>query len=149
MKPGIDAILPSLAVTMAFKIIPALPEASYALGDARITAALLLLIAQQAEKGVDILYQENRRLRALFKSAAALDLPAALAKRLVTAAATSDEDLRLSAMEAANAGLATLLIDLQTEIEACQDAAAKAVNREIWALLVTGAEARMLELPPV
>jgi hypothetical protein len=149
MKPGLEMLLPGLAGTLAMRVMPELPPDSYALGDARITGALLLMIAQQAEQAADVLATENAAVRALFADAARAPLAPKFVEALAVAAATKDESLRITALEAGNAALTALMITLHAEVETRSEAWAQALDRSIWAILRKGAEARMLELPSV
>jgi hypothetical protein len=149
MKPGLEMMLPGLAGTLALRVMPELPPESYAVGDTRLTAALLLMIAQQAEKAADILVNENVAIRRLFAQAALAPLDAAFSAQLKAAAGTTDTNLRITVLEEGNAALTSLLITLHAKIEAHSEPWAKDINQTIWQLLVKGAADRMLELPSV
>jgi hypothetical protein len=146
MKPGTTHHLMAMAGTLGGRILPALPEESYAVGDTKMMAVLAVLFAQHAEKAVDVLHGENAALRALFARAAPL-VGGTLGERLAAASATSDADLKLSTVEAANDMLNALLIELHADVEGREADWAKAMDREIWALLKAGADGRMLEMP--
>lgn len=147
MKPGIDHHLMAIAGTLGTKIIPAIPDGHYAQGDARMTAALVFLMAQEADRAADTLIRENAALRALF-SRAAPQVTGDLAARLSEAAASADSDYRLSTLESGNAKLKTVLIDLHAAIETVDADWARALDAEIWELLHKGATDRMLFIPP-
>jgi hypothetical protein len=149
MKPGLEMMLPSLAGTLALRVMPELPPESYAVGDTRLTAALLLMIAQQAEKAADILASENAAMRAVFALAAEAPLNEALRAQLEAAAGTTDSNLRITVLEAGNAALTSLLITLHAEVEPRSELWAQELDRAIWAILVKGTADRMLELPAV
>lgn len=147
MKPGLDHLLLAMAGTLGGRIIPEMPETSYALGDAKMLAGLAVLLAQQADGAADTLVRENTALRQLFARAA--DLPTPLAQRLAEAGRSTDVNLRLSTLEAGNAALKTLLIDLHALAEDNSDDWAATVCADIWTILKQGSAERMLFLPAI
>ena len=146
MKPTMDHVLISMATTLGLRVVPAMPETSYALGDAKMVAGLAVLLAQEVDRAADVLALENAALRALFLRAAALPV-GALARTLASAGASSEANLRVSVLEQGNAALKTLLIDLHIAAEESDADWADDLDREIWALLKQGAEERELALP--
>ena len=148
MKQTMDHILISIATTIGLRIIPEIPETSYALGDAKMVGGLAVLLAQEVDRAADVLAQENAALRAMFASAALLPI-GDLSGRLAEAGASSDANLRVSVLEAGNASLKTLLIDLHTLVEVSDAAWAGDVNQRIWAILKQGVEDRVLILPSI
>lgn len=147
MKPGIDQLLMSVATTLATRIVPELAPDSYATGDARMAAMLAVLIAQEADRAADTLARENREMRMLFLAASRMDVLPALRVRLVHDAAMEEADLKLSTLSAAHDRHTETLIALQTFVEGMEEDWARSLNREIWQLLLRGAEARLLILP--
>ena len=146
MKPSMDHLLMTMVGTIASRIIPAMPEQSYALGDAKMVAAIAIILAQEVDRAADVLITENAALRALFGKAAAHEL-GPLATQLAKAAQSTDSNYKVSSLEAGNACLRELLIDLHTQAEVRSEDWAKALNADIWAILKRGAEQRMLHLP--
>lgn len=148
MKPTMDHVLISMATTIGLRIIPEISETSYALGDAKMVGGLAVLLAQEVDRAADVLARENAAMRALFADAAALPV-GDQSVRLAEAGASSDANLRVSVLEAGNAALKTLLIDLHTMVEEVDAEWARHVNRRIWAILRQGAEDRVLVLPSI
>ena len=146
MKPTMDHVLISMATTLGLRIIPAMPETSYALGDAKMVAGLAVLLAQEVDRAADVLARENAALRALFLRAAMLPL-GAMSPILASAGASSDSNIRVSVLEQGNAALKALLIDLHIAAEESDADWADALDREIWAILKQGAQDRELVLP--
>lgn len=146
MKPGFAQMLIALAQVQGGRVIPALPEGSYATGDAGMVIAMLALMAQHVDGAADLLARENAALRALFAEAAALPL-GDLAAQLMRAGAGRDNDLKLSTLEAGNAALRQMLIELQGVIECDAAPWAQALNAQIWRLLSAGAAERALVMP--
>lgn len=146
MKPGIDHHLMAMAGTLGMKIIPAIPDGHYAQGDARMTAVLAVVMAQEAERAADTLIRENAAMRALFGRAQA-HIRGDLAPQIARSAASEDADFRLSTLERGNAALKAVLITLHAEVELIDSDWARTLDREIWALLHRGATDRMLFIP--
>jgi hypothetical protein len=146
MKPGIDHHLMAMAGTLGMKIIPAIPDGHYAQGDARMTAVLAIVMAQEAERAADTLIRENAAMRALFGRAQA-HVQDDLAQQITQAATSQDSDFRLSTLERGNAALKTVLIALHAQVELIDSDWARALDRDIWALLHRGATDRMLFIP--
>lgn len=99
------------------------------------------LAAQEAEHAAAAAAAENADIRALFANASAYD--GALGGRLGAAAHETDTDLSLTALDAANARLRRLLIELHERVEDAGDAG---LDRAILALYVRMAEGRRLQL---
>lgn len=147
MTPGASQHLISIATTLGGRIIAALPQDSYAVGDAKMSALLCVLLAQHVDGAADVLIRENAAIRDIFARAAPL-LGGDLGARLAEAGSGQESSFRISVLEAGNAALSTLLIETQIALEARSDGWAMALDREIWVVLRDGADARMLELPP-
>jgi hypothetical protein len=148
MKPGIDHMMMLMAGTLAEKVLPAIPEADYATGHVRMIALMQVLLAQVVDKAADILISENAALRAIFAEAAQTPLKE-LSARLKEAAATSDANARLSVLEASNAMLKTVLIDLHLAAEESGADWARKLDRQILSFLKDSADARMLSMPTI
>ena len=99
------------------------------------------LAAQEAEHAASAAVAENADIRALFANASAYD--GALGGRLGAAAHETDTDITLTALDAANARLRRLLIELHERVE---DTGDSSLDRAILALYVRMAEGRRLQL---
>jgi hypothetical protein len=141
MTPNVRDVLSGVAVALARPLSPDVgPE--YAAGRFGIVSTLAMLAAQEAEKTAGAAIGENADIRALFADdASAYD--AALGGRLAKAAAQTDADLSVPALDAANAALRRLLIELHETVENAGDAATDA---KIVALYVRMAAGRRLTL---
>ncbi len=114
-------------------------------GKLGVVAMICVLGAQEAERGPAARAWENAAFRALFaRTADRYD--GTLGGRLAAAAATVDEDASVTGMDASNASLRRVLIDLHI---AAEDAGDRALDREILALYGEMAEQRRLDLPPL
>jgi hypothetical protein len=106
------------------------------------------MAAEEWERAASRRVEENEALRALFRDAAAGVADAELGRRLTDAAGTRDTDLRVSALEAGNASLRALLIELHAHVETLDGPAARRVEDAIWAELRRSTERRALALAP-
>ena len=141
MTPSVRDVLAGVAVALARPLSPDVgPE--YAAGRFGMISTLVMLAAQQAETAAGAAIAENADMRAIFASAAGA-YDAGLGGRLAKAAAETDTDLSVPALDAANAGLRRLLIELHQAVEAADDAAS---DEQITALYVRMAAVRRLEL---
>jgi hypothetical protein len=141
-----DHLMMSMAGAMGLRVIPEMPETSYALGDAKMLAGIAILMAQESVRAADTLVRENQAMRQVFALAAeagvsGLDTdPAMLAQ-------SEDADLTLTTLEANNARLKTTLITLHAMAEETDAPWGRKIDAAIWALLARGAGDRMFVLP--
>jgi hypothetical protein len=124
MNPDVPAVLMQLAAIVGRNAAPGVPEPERA-SDLGITALLLAIAAEVWDGAAAKLVEENRALREL------LGEPGA------------DDDLRLSALKAANDRLRTRLIEAHI---AAEDAGDEARQAAIWAELVRSTERRLFSV---
>jgi hypothetical protein len=135
MTPDTRSIITDLAGRMAMVFAPDL-RSPYVAGSAGLTAAVLMMVAEEGDRTAHRLVEENRAIRAVLAGAGAAEPPADLAARIRTLAAGGDEDLHVSALQAANNALRSALTDLQAHVETRADTPAKALETAIWSELV-------------
>ena len=135
MKPDIPAVLAELAGLVARNAAPDLDPAERA-GALGLSAALLGMAAEAWDGAAQRLVEENRALRALLSDAG--DRAGADA----SLAGAEDDDLRISALSAANARLRAALIALQAGVEAEDSPEARALESRIWEELRLSTERR-------
>jgi hypothetical protein len=142
MTPSLPTILMGQVATLS---APAPPEASgdYAVSRAGMVSMLLMLSAQEAERGPAARVWENGALRAVLSDAASA-YDEALGGVLSSADSVTDGDGGWSALDGANAELRRRLIALHQAAEARSDAA---LQRRILDLYVDMAHARRFDLP--
>lgn len=146
MKPDLSDILGKAALHLFTDVIPVAPE-SYAMGSTATIGMLLLFASQEAERGARIRVQENEAMRLLFARTVTV-LPAGdLRTQLANAATSEDDDLSLSALNAANAELKADLIALHEFVETWDDPRGAQIDAEIWRVLREATEARALVMP--
>ena len=79
-------------------------------------AAMLLAIREEFERAASRRVEENAAMRAIFREASSVVEDAGLQRRLESAAASGDPGLEVSVLEATNAELRALLIDLHAHL---------------------------------
>jgi hypothetical protein len=141
MTPDTRSIITDLAGRMAMVFAPDL-KSPYVAGSAGLTAAVLMMVAEEGDRTAHRLVEENRAIRAILTGAAVAEPPAELAARLRTLAGGSDDDLRVSALQAANNALRAALTDLHAHVETRADEAAEALEAVIWSELVASTRRR-------
>ena len=140
MTPSVIEVMRGCAAALSQ---PPSPDAGPEFFASRVGMISMLanLAAQEANRAAAAAAAENADIRALFAGAPAYE--AAMGGRLAAAARETDTDLSLTALDAANARLRRLLIELHTRVEDSGDAA---LDRAILALYVRMAEGRRLQL---
>jgi hypothetical protein len=138
MRPNVRDVLQGVAVALATPLPPEVGMA-YAASRMGMVSTLAMLAAAEADRAASDAIAENADMRALFAEAAAYDDAGALAAE----AREADADLSVPVLDAANARLRRLLIDLHERVEAADDAA---MNRKIVALYVRMAQVRRMAL---
>ncbi len=146
MKPDVGLVLRGFFGTLLMDVAPHL-NAEYSVGHASIMGLSLFVAADEFDRAAEIRVRENEEMRVLFAEAAKTVADKGLAARLLDASAGKDTSLRVSALDAANAALSALLIELQTAIENAKGAAAAVLDDRIWTYLVGAAERRKFTLP--
>jgi hypothetical protein len=142
MTPTVREVLQGCTLAI---MTPPSPDAGpeYAASRFGMVAMMLGLAASEAERAAAAAAEENADMRATFAGlAAAYD--GALGGRLAAAARETDASLDTPVLDAANARLRRLLIELHERVEDAGDAAG---NRAIVALYGRMAAARRLSLP--
>jgi hypothetical protein len=139
MNPTVPAVLAELAGLCMRNAMPDVHPADRA-SSLSLSAALLGVAAEVWDGMAARLVAENRAIRPLLARAgeAGLDF-----SELVVG---SDDDLRLSSLQAANNALRAALIELQTAAEA---KGARDLEAAVWAELLASTERRKLASSPV
>ena len=146
MKPDVGIVMQGFFGTLIGDVAPHL-SAEYSMGHVGIMGLMLHMTGELHDRAADLCLAENTEMRALFGHAASLVEDEALKQRLASAAASTDASLRISVLEANNAELAALLIDLQTHVEASDAPWAAGLEAHIWEHLVATMERRELPFP--
>ena len=146
MKPDVGTVMQGFFGTMLGEIAPHL-NAEYSMGNIGIMSMMMFMTAEEYDRAADIRATENREMRSLFSHAATLVTDNALKAKLSAAAAEKETSLRIQALNARNASLSTLLIELQAHAEASDASWARNLEARIWDYLVAAVERRKLPLP--
>jgi len=150
MKPDVPVVMAGFLGALAVEIAPNL-GGEYSAGNATTMGLALYFAGQEFERAAEVRVRENEEMRALFGSAVSdgVELDDALRERLLEASGGKDESLAISALDASNAALKTLLIELQATLESSDSRAAARIEERVWDHLVQSAERRRLVLPPL
>jgi len=143
MSPEIPTIL---ALTMQ-RLAGGITEhgAAFAQGQMGLIGMMMTLSAKEYERGAEIRVTENSDIRALFAALAPKLKDAALKAKLEAAAASKDESLLISKLNANNYALRRLLTEVQVYAE---DNGARDAEQRIWAVLKAMAARRLVQLGP-
>lgn len=149
MNPKIPDVLVDIAGLIGRSLAPGGDPAEKA-SHLGLAAALLGFAAQRWEGAAASLVEENRAIRPLLaRGAETLDHEAPFAERWRALSQGVDEDLRISALEAANAELRGALICLHELVERTDGEAARALDAAIWEELRASTERRTVAGAPV
>lgn len=146
MKPEVDQILVQSLGTLMGDVAPHLTQ-DYAQGHVGAIGMLMIFAAQEYERGAEIRVAENKGMRALFGDAAEVITDDKLICRLNAAARGQDTCFAITALNAENDRLKTLLIELHEYVEGWGHPQAEEVDAKIWSLLRSFADNRALHLP--
>jgi hypothetical protein len=145
VKPEVGRVLEVSAMALMLDVAPHVAP-SYRQASVFASAMLLTCIREELDRIASRRVEENRALQALFADAAPGIEEASLRERLARAAGEGDGDLRISALEARNAALRDLLIELHAHIEEQDSAEARRVEAAIWRELAASTLRRKLGL---
>jgi hypothetical protein len=146
MKPEADQILNQSALQLLVNVGPLL-AGGYPQGTVSLVSLLMMMVAQEYERGADIRVVENAEMRRLFAELAPLLNDALLTAKLLAGSAAQETSLRISVLNEENGTLRRLLIELQAQIEALPGAEARQAERRIWQVLKASAERRLVRAP--
>lgn len=142
MKPSPELVLNHAFAKIAMEMGPALPP-GYGQGSATTTGVLLLMVAQEFNRAAAIRKAENDAMRSLFAEVSTR-IPAPLSDTLRMAAGGQDQDLLVPALDATNAALKKVLVELHAVADATKD---MELDHRIVRLMQTWAERRQVLLP--
>lgn len=148
MSPEVDAALRTIMVSLLVEIAPDL-KSEYRQASAGVLAIAALFMAEEFDRAAAVRAWENGEMRRLLGLGSTLVGDPGLRDRLAAAANGGDTDLRVSALNAANAALRNLLIELQATLEQADGplrAPARDARRRIVAFLGESARRRSLRL---
>ena len=145
MKPEVDESLRHIMGWLLMGVAPSVSD-DYERASVSMLAMLSAFMAEEFDRAAEIRVGENRAMQEIFSAATTVVKESVLRRRLSEASSNTDS-LRLSALNAANAELKKLLIDLQGHLEQRDDDEAVCINRAIWRALKTFSQRRAFALP--
>jgi hypothetical protein len=145
LKPDVARVLEVMAGALMVDVAPNVTP-SYRQASVFANALLLTNIREELDRIAERRVDENRALRAIFAQAAPDVADAALRARLAEAAASQEPSLRISALDASNAALRQLAIDLHAYVETQDAPAARRIEASLWRELAASTERRKLGL---
>ncbi len=149
MKPDCDVYLGALQRDLLEEVAPNLPG-SWEQAIVMRHMALLPVVRQELERGVQRRVEENTAMRAVFAQALQVVTDADLLARMKEAVASRDESLLVSALDTSNHRLRSLLTDLHHHIDTCstQQTAPdlQVLEMAIWRELVASTVRRQVDL---
>lgn len=148
LVPKVPEVLAEMAALLVRNADPTVPAAdrANALG---LGAAVLGLAAEVVDGAAHQLVLDNRATRAVLGKGAQVFDGAPLGARLAELARGTDEDFRISALQAANDTLRRALIELHVAVEQAEGPQARALETAIWEELVACSDRRKLMGSPV
>jgi len=120
------------------------------MSDLAFLAGLVAMVAQDFDRGVDVLMQDREDINAIFLEAMPNVANTSLKERMMSVANTKSESFLLTALNADGDIAMRALIDLHEYVENAQIAGedwASAMNDRIWRFLDAYVERRKYEVP--
>lgn len=148
MKPDVDFVLRVIATKLVSEVAPIVGDA-YVRSNLEVAAALLLVAAEDYDRAAHVRAEENRAIRALLGERGPGVAERALRDRLLAAAETSDDSLRVSDLDRSNAALRALLVELHAHADGRTDAWGAETREIVWRELAAGAERRAIGFYPL
>jgi hypothetical protein len=148
VKPEASLVVERVFQSLLTEIAPAVQPA-YRQATVTMYAMLLASVREEMDRAAARRVEENAALRALFAQAAPVVRDAALRERLGSAARGADASLRVPDLEAGNAALRALLIELHAHAEMLDAPEARRIEAAIWRELAASTERRKLSIGPV
>lgn len=134
MRPACEDILRILSNSLVSDYAPNIP-AEKARTDLGLMALMLGVVNEEIERSAARRVEENRELRDLFRKVLPMVQDPGVKKRVEEAAATREEDYRISALDRLNADLLKVLIELHEHVEALPGQEARKAEQAIWQVL--------------
>lgn len=141
MKLTIPILLEGVADALRDQIAPQVKD-DFAGQAVRMAQSLLRIVARSSDDAAHVRITENAAIRPLLGQGAELVKDPAFAQRLAGAAGSSETGYRIRELDAENARLRVLMIELHAWLEEQQDAACRALDRSIWTAMAEAEQAR-------
>ena len=131
MKPDTDFLLRAIATELGKKIYPNI-KADYDRANLEQIIQLLVALAEDFDTAASRRIEENQQLRLLFSEKTGFVKDDDLKKRILEAAAGTENDYKISALDKSNQNLFTLLNELLAHVETLEGDEASEVENAIW-----------------
>ena len=129
-----EVCLRGVLATLQNRILPSLID-NFAVEDARLAGLVLTITTNGIDDAAAIRIAENAAMRELFRDAAGIARDSALADKLRAAGTAECSGYRLSELDADNAVLRGLLVELHEAVELQAGDKARAIDSRIWRML--------------
>lgn len=146
MRQRLDKLLKDISVALLTEISPSLKN-EYASSNVNLMGYMLLNIANEYDCAAEIRVDENNKMRRIFSDSIRLVDDEDLKERLLTAANSEDQSLKISSLDEANNQLKALLIELQAYLEKKNSVECIEQANKIWEFLEDSAS-RLREVFP-
>jgi hypothetical protein len=145
MIPDIGTVLGGITRTLMMDLAPEVTS-PYGSLTIQLSAGLLSMIAQESDRAAARLSDENRALRELFASAAAVVTDIQLDQDLAAAVQAPGSSLLVSDLRQENRALRALLVRLHAHVEGLDGPTARALEAQVWQELIVSTQRRQLDL---
>ncbi len=146
-EPEVDKVLMSFSGTLLTKIMPHL-SSEYAQKDLTLIALALNGAAEEYDRAAENRMAENRAMRGLFEEAATMLQDKALKARVESASGVEPKSLRIRDLNAANAALSELIIELQAHVENQTGDEWRTFEKKLWTELKARGQRRAIGFFP-
>ena len=119
---------------------------SYRQASVLSAGVLLISVGEELDRIAERRISENAAIRAIFRDAVPAVADVALRARIEEGASGSEPGYRISELEASNAALRALLIELHAHVESQDGDDARRIEAEIWRELAASTGRRRLSL---
>lgn len=130
-EPEVDKVLMSFSGTLLTKVMPHV-NSEYAQKDLTMIALALNGASEEHDRAAENRMAENRAMREIFKEAANLLKDEILRAKADAAYTTEPKSLRIRDLNAANAELSELFIELQAHVELQTGSEWRAFEEKLW-----------------
>ena len=145
MKPDVGRALEVCAAKLMGDVAPHVTE-SYRQASVLTAGVLLISVGEELDRIAERRVSENAAIRLIFRAAVPAVADAALRARIEETASGEEAGYRISELDASNAALRALLIELHAHVETLTGDDARRIEAEIWRELAASTERRRLSL---
>jgi hypothetical protein len=141
MRPNPDRTLQGVAMTLLTDVMKEI-QTPFGQSIVGMAGMLTMMVAEEFERGADVLIAENTAVRALLTEGLGVVSEAQKAAILGALATPAAPNFRISSLQAENDALRAGLIQLHAMVEAMDTPEAKALDTRIWDELIESTRRR-------